>query len=101
MIRGPAGIGKSCLAAKLIERFKGLELVVVHGKLKRPDILRQLQRLFDKRGVQSGLEVLKSDLEYEDKIKEFFRSAFLEMPVMIYLDDFEENLESGKNRGRT
>jgi tetratricopeptide (TPR) repeat protein len=95
LIRGPAGIGKSCLAAKLIERFKAfkaLELVVVHGRLTRPDILRQLQRLFDKRGVQPGVEVLRSDLEYEDKIKELFRSAFLELPVMIYLDDFEQNL---------
>jgi len=54
LIRGPAGIGKSCLAGKLIERFKALELLVVHGKLTRPDILMKLQRLFDRRGVKSG-----------------------------------------------
>ena len=91
-IRGAAGVGKSCLAGKLVERFKDLELVVVHGKLSRPDIVNQLRRLFDKRGIQSGIELLKADLDYEDRIKALFRSTFLKLPVMIYLDDFEQNL---------
>ena len=91
-IRGAAGVGKSCLAGKLVERFKDLELVVVHGKLSRPDIVNQLRRLFDKRGMQSGIELLKADLDYEDRIKALFRSTFLKLPVMIYLDDFEQNL---------
>ena len=92
LIRGPAGIGKSCLTGKLIERFKDFELVVVHGKLSRPDIINQFKRLFDKRGMQSGIEILNTDLNYQEKIKELFRKTFLELPVIIYLDGFEQNL---------
>ena len=33
LIHGPAGVGKSCLAGKLIERSRGLETVVFHGEL--------------------------------------------------------------------
>jgi hypothetical protein len=97
IIRGPAGVGKSCLAGKLIERFKDLELVVLHGLLKgEGDILVKLRRLFDRRGEKDGLAIIKSDLTYEDKIKELFRTIFRKLPVMLYFDDFEDNLV---NRG--
>ena len=97
IIRGPAGVGKSCLAGKLIERFKDLELVVLHGLLKgEGDVLVKLRRLFDRRGKSDGVAVIESDLTYEDKIKELFRTIFRKLPVMLYFDDFEDNLV---NRG--
>lgn len=97
IIRGPAGVGKSCLAGKLIERFKDLELVVLHGLLKgEGDVLVKLRHLFDRRRESDGLAIIKSDLTYEDKIKELFRTIFHKLPVMLYFDDFEDNLV---NRG--
>jgi tetratricopeptide (TPR) repeat protein len=97
IVRGPAGVGKSCLAGKLIERFKDLELVVLHGLLKgEGDVLVKLRRLFDRRGESDGVAIIKSDLTYEDKIKKLFRTIFHKLPVMLYFDDFEDNLV---NRG--
>ncbi|MFQ6113014.1 MAG: tetratricopeptide repeat protein, partial [bacterium] len=93
LIRGPAGVGKSCLAGKLIERFPNKELVVFHGELKKANILRKLRQLFDKKGVEAGLRVIKSELEYEDRIKELFRSVFKQLRTLIYFDDFEQNLD--------
>ncbi len=97
LIRGPAGVGKSCLAGKLIERFKDWELLVFHGSLEgERDVLIKLKRLFDRRGEEYGLGVIKSERDYEDKIKELFRTTFQQLPLMLYFDDFEKNLV---NRG--
>ena len=94
LIRGPAGVGKSCLAGKLIERFHGpdREVLVFHGELRPADIFYKLQKLCDRKGQKRGLDILKQEKEYEDKIKAFFREIFPEMPVLIYFDDFEQNL---------
>ena len=93
LIHGTAGLGKSCLAGKLIERFNKKELVVIHGVLKTSDLFQKLLNMFDKRGIASGIQALKSDLETEDRIKQLFRTAFKEQPALLYFDDFEQNLE--------
>ncbi|MBF0550435.1 MAG: tetratricopeptide repeat protein, partial [Deltaproteobacteria bacterium] len=90
---GPAGVGKSCLAGKLIERFQNMELIVIHGRLTVVDLLSKLMEMFDRTGNTTGLEVLKFDLDPADKIKAFFRSAFENQGVMFYFDDFEQNLD--------
>jgi hypothetical protein len=91
-IRGPAGVGKSCLAGKVIERFPDREIVAIHGPLRKADLLQKLRHMFDCRGVASGLEVLASDREFEEKVKALFRSTFKEQPTMLLFDNFEENL---------
>ncbi|MGA1841058.1 MAG: tetratricopeptide repeat protein, partial [bacterium] len=93
LIRGPAGVGKSCLAGKLIERFKDWELIVFHDSLtSEGDILIKFKKLFDRLGETEGLDVIKSDKTYEEKIKELFRNVFQRLSLMIYFDDFEQNL---------
>ncbi len=92
LIRGPAGIGKSCLAGKLIERFHDHELLVIHGKLTAPDLIIRLKNLFDRKGNSAGLDILKQDIDIEDKLKALFRCAFEDMPMILYFDDFEQNL---------
>ncbi len=54
LIRGTAGIGKSCLAGKLIERFHELELIVIHGSLSARELVTKLKKLFDRRGISSA-----------------------------------------------
>ncbi|MBF0318672.1 MAG: CHAT domain-containing protein [Nitrospirae bacterium] len=94
VIHGTGGNGKSCLAGKLIERFKDDKgLFVVHGEIKQPDIINGLYNLFNKLGVKSAKTLLSSDETYEDKIEGLFRGAFKERPVLIYFDDFEQNLK--------
>ncbi len=92
LIRGPAGVGKSCLAGKLTERVQDKELVVLHGVLNKAELLTKLRRLFDRVGLQPGLDVLQAELEYADKIKELCCEAFQELPTILALDDLEQNL---------
>jgi len=95
LIHGPAGIGKSCLAGKLIERCPDKALIVLHGELKASDLVRKLRDLFDRQGIASGLDVLKAEnLELDEKIKALFRPSggLHEQPTILYCDDFEQNL---------
>jgi tetratricopeptide (TPR) repeat protein len=92
LIRGPAGVGKSCLAGKLIERFKDKELIVIHGKVKYAPLFEKLDKLFEKKGIESARKVLMSDREPDKRLMELFRLVFTELPVIFYFDDFEQNL---------
>ena len=92
LIRGTAGVGKSCLAGKLIERFHEKSLVVFHGEVRAADIVSKLKRLFEKNNIKSGTDILGSDREYEEKIKVLFHTTFKELPTVLYFDDFEKNL---------
>ncbi|MBF0320480.1 MAG: tetratricopeptide repeat protein [Nitrospirae bacterium] len=94
IIHGTGGNGKSCLAGKLIERFKDdKKLFVVHGVIKQVDIINGLYKLFDKYAIESATKLLTSNKTYEAKIKGLFRCEFNDMPVLIYFDDFEQNLK--------
>ncbi|MGE0082932.1 MAG: tetratricopeptide repeat protein [Desulfococcaceae bacterium] len=98
LITGAAGVGKSCLAGKLIERFSkqgpdGRKLAVIHGKLSAGELFHKLTALFEQHGISSGLETLHSDRPPEERIMSLFRTAFQELPLILYLDDFEQNLE--------
>ncbi|MBF0566227.1 MAG: tetratricopeptide repeat protein [Nitrospirae bacterium] len=109
IIHGTAGNGKSCLAGKLIDRFRGRdnnvvckdstckELIAIHGVAREVDIVRELQVLFDRKGNEEALNILKADDEYEVKIKALFRGPLVEVPTIIYFDDFEQNLELDHN----
>jgi tetratricopeptide (TPR) repeat protein len=93
LIHGTAGLGKSCLAGKLIERFNKKELMVIHGELRTSDLFPKLLNMFDRKGTASGIQIMKSDIEPDEKIKHLFRTSFKEQPALLYLDDFEQNLE--------
>ncbi|MBF0458738.1 MAG: tetratricopeptide repeat protein [Nitrospirae bacterium] len=94
IIHGTGGNGKSCLAGKLIERFRGdKELFVIHGEITQANIINGLNKLFKKMGVKSTKAILSSDESYEDKIDGLFQGAFKEKQVLIYFDDFEQNLK--------
>ncbi|MBF0608918.1 MAG: CHAT domain-containing protein [Magnetococcales bacterium] len=98
LVRGPAGIGKSCLVGKLIERFAGKELIVFHGVVNAGDVILKLRKLLDRLGKKDALAILKSGDEYEEKIKDLFRTVFrAEVSAIIYFDDFEQNLERHGN----
>ncbi|MES0337751.1 MAG: hypothetical protein SFH39_15520 [Candidatus Magnetobacterium sp. LHC-1] len=103
LARGPAGIGKSCLIGKLVDRFAHgqdkKELVVFHGKISEADVIVKLRGLLKRLGNKEGLAILKSDDAYEEKIEALFRTVFKDsLPTIIYFDDFEQNLDRQGNR---
>jgi len=92
LITGTAGLGKSCLAGKLIERFTEKELIVIHGKLTKTDLFIKLREMFDRKDLNSGIAILNAEAEDQEKIRALFRQTFMEVPTLLYFDDFEQNL---------
>ncbi|MBF0464339.1 MAG: CHAT domain-containing protein [Nitrospirae bacterium] len=97
LIRGVAGVGKSTLSGKLIERFRDRELIVFHGQFSKLDILTKIKDLVEKHGNKNGLEILKSDIGYDEQIKALMRATFKEIPTIFLFDDFEQVLERSAN----
>ncbi|MBF0567111.1 MAG: hypothetical protein HQK89_17950, partial [Nitrospirae bacterium] len=91
IILGTAGNGKSCLAGKLIVRFNnrdnagsagtGKELIALHGIARQMDIVGELFKISERKGNDQALNILKSDAEYEDKIKALLRGPLNKMPT--------------------
>ncbi|MBT34133.1 MAG: hypothetical protein CMO01_31100 [Thalassobius sp.] len=95
LIHGPAGVGKSCLVGKLIERMHSQkELLVFHGELQKGDLLAKFRELFNRKGIEVGINILNNgDVSFEQKIAALFRDVFSGLLTIIYWDDFEQNLE--------
>ncbi|MBF0465062.1 MAG: tetratricopeptide repeat protein [Nitrospirae bacterium] len=97
LIRGVAGVGKSTLSGKLIERFHDRELIVLHGEFSKVDILTKIRDLVEKKRNKIGIEILKSDIGYDEQIKELMPNVFNQIPVIFLFDDFEQVLERSAN----
>jgi hypothetical protein len=101
LIHGPAGVGKSCLAGKLIDHLQSSDrtwaLLVFKGKLYPEVVLDECEKLFrsDRKIWQAGLEILgnQKDKEFFELIDELFSTVFKEHQTIWYFDDFEDNLE--------
>ncbi|VVB93817.1 Photosystem I assembly protein Ycf3 [uncultured archaeon] len=98
LLHGTGGLGKSCLAGKLCQRFKDHTLIVVHGELKDSVFREALKDGFYRyRGTDDeGLKVLDLKEEMPDKIRRLCSSVFQQKPYLILLDDFEKNIEGIK-----
>ncbi len=93
LLHGTGGLGKSCLAGKLCERFKDHALIVVHGKLDAVTFSEALKDAFIRSNDKNGLDTLKEPEELPSKIARLCSSSFKEVPYLIVLDDFEKNLD--------
>ena len=80
------------MAGKLLERCADKELIVIRGAVKKVDVLQKLRHMFDRKGIASGLDIITSEMEFDDKIKALFRGPLQEQPTILYFDDFEQNL---------
>jgi len=99
VLHGTGGLGKSCLAGRLCERFKDHTLIVVHGKLNVITFGEALKDGFTRGKDEEGLKILGEAMELADKIRGLCSSAFQARNYLILLDDFEQNLE-GAAEGR-
>ena len=95
-LHGTGGLGKSCLAGKLCERFKDHTLVIVNGELNTVTFLEALKDAFIRANDEGGSQILKESEELPDKIRKLCSFSFREIPYLILLDDFEKNLEGVK-----
>jgi hypothetical protein len=99
LLLGAGGLGKSCLAGKICERFPDHTLIIVHGKLDAITLKTALTDAFilsqDKRAEQ----ILAQKTEMTKKIANLCASAFKEKNYLLLLDDFDQNLE-GADKGQ-
>ncbi|MCP4214670.1 MAG: tetratricopeptide repeat protein, partial [bacterium] len=93
LIQGTGGLGKSCLAGKVCERFAGHRLVVVHGPLNDISLQKALEQAFTIAQDKKGKEILGEKKEMSEKLKDLCAVSFAENNYFIILDDFEQNLE--------
>jgi len=91
LLHGLGGLGKSCLAGKLCERFKDHHLVVVHGRLDAVSLEKALREAFIAARDEEGKEVLAQAKEITDKLADLCAGVFMERNYLFVLDDFEQN----------
>jgi tetratricopeptide (TPR) repeat protein len=92
LLHGAGGLGKSCLAGKLCERFSNHVLIVVHGRLNAITLHDSLKDAFIAANDGPGLEILAAQKEMPDKLAQLCATCFKEKNYLFVLDDFEQNL---------
>ncbi|MEV0360262.1 tetratricopeptide repeat protein [Nocardia sp. NPDC050697] len=106
VLHGLGGIGKTTLAAELLARDRGNRLQVVFtGPLSVDQILggvaRKLQRLLREQGVADHLlpRVLADARDvaapWRDRFEDLRDEILARYPVLVVLDNFEDNLDPG------
>jgi len=99
LLHGLGGLGKSCLAGKLCERFKDHHLVVVHGRLDAVSLEKALKEAFIAAQDEKGKEILAKSKEMTDKLADLCAGVFRERNYLLVLDDFEQN-QAGYETGQ-
>jgi tetratricopeptide (TPR) repeat protein len=99
LLHGAGGLGKSCLAGKLCERFSSHVLIIVHGRLDAMTLQAGLKDAFIAANDQAGLEILAAPKEMPEKLAQLCATCFKEKNYLFVLDDFEQNL-AGADQGR-
>jgi tetratricopeptide (TPR) repeat protein len=99
LLLGTAGLGKSCLAGKISERFNGYTLIIVHGKLDAITLGAALTDAFIIARDEKGQQTLSQKQEMTKKLANLCATSFKEKNYLLLLDDFEQNLE-GADQGQ-
>lgn len=93
LLLGTGGLGKSCLAGKICERFSDHTLIIVHGKLNTITLKAALERAFIVSQDEKGQQILTQKEEMIKKLADLCVTSFKEKNYLLLLDDFEQNLE--------
>ncbi|MCP4155392.1 MAG: tetratricopeptide repeat protein [bacterium] len=96
LIHGTGGLGKSCLAGKVCERFPNHGLIVLHGKLNSLSLQNAFHFAFAATGDKNGIEILAEKKELPEKIQALCASSFKNSNYLLLLDDFEQNFEGAE-----
>jgi hypothetical protein len=98
LLLGTGGLGKSCLAGKICERFPQHTLIIIHGRFNTITLEGALKDAFIVAQDEKGLQILSQKIEMKDKLPHFCTTSFKEKNYLLLLDDFEQNLE-GVDKG--
>jgi tetratricopeptide (TPR) repeat protein len=93
LILGSGGLGKSCLAGKICERFSDYTLIIVHGKLNAITLEAALKEAFILARDENGQKILEIKKEMTKRLADLCVTSFKEKNYLLLLDDFEQNLE--------
>lgn len=94
LITGGGGLGKSCLAGKISERFPNHTLIIIHGCLHAYSMEKALVNAFYISQHESARNILDLPLDMMEKLTALCSSAFKNKNYLFLLDDFEKNLEN-------
>ena len=92
ILHGLGGVGKSTIAARLLERLQGYDKIFIYRQLDEDKLLRQLA---EQCLSETGQEILQGKLPLAQKLTRFLREGLNESAqrLIFILDDFEANLE--------
>ena len=92
IIHGLGGIGKSSVAARLLERLHGYDEIFIYRQLDEDKLLRQLA---EQCLSESGQDILQGKLPLTLKLTKFLQEGLNkpEQRLIFVIDDFEANLE--------
>jgi tetratricopeptide (TPR) repeat protein len=92
ILYGLGGVGKSTVAARLLERLQGYNEIFIYRQLDEDKLLRQLA---EQCLSETGQKILQSNLPLTQKLTKFLREGLNEQAqrLIFVLDDFEANLE--------
>jgi len=99
LLLGTGGLGKSCLAGKICERFPGHTLIIVHGKLNAITLESALKDAFIQAQDEKGQQILSQKKEMNERLANLCATSFKEKNYLLLLDDFEQNIE-GADKGQ-
>ena len=97
LLLGMKGVGKSCLAARALERHQVQRpdtlLLVLHGELEDARVLLELRQLAEELDDDRALETLDdTHKSATDRIRSLLLGPWKSQDLLIILDDFEQNL---------
>lgn len=92
ILYGLGGVGKSTVAARLLERLQGYDKIFIYRQLDEDKLLKQLA---EQCLSEMGQKIIQSNLPLTQKLTKFLREGLNEQAqrLIFVLDDFEANLE--------
>ncbi len=93
LLYGLGGVGKSTIAARLLERLRGYERLVIHRGLDEDKLISLLSQYCQ---TETGQGILSEKLPLRQRLSKFLKAG-LNQPkeqLIFVLDDFEANLQA-------
>ncbi len=94
LIIGPRGLGKSCLARKICERFPNHTLIIVKGNFNATTLGDALKDAFFQSQDNKGKMLLAQKRDMKKKMADLCCTSFKKKNYLLLLDDFEQNMEN-------
>jgi tetratricopeptide (TPR) repeat protein len=93
LLLGASGLGKSCLAGKICERFDEHTMIIVRGKLTGFSLQAALTDAFFNSQDEKGQHIISQKKKITQNLANLCATSFKEKNYLLLLDDFEQNLE--------